>query len=285
MAIEQISNQEFKKIQELVYENIGVNLTAKKKALVVSRLSKRIRDLNFHNFSEYINFVQENPEECEKFLNSITTNVTKFYREKNHFAYLKNVFLPQILKNKNRKNIFCWSAACSTGEEPYTLAIVLHEFFQNKNWKIKILASDINTDVLQRASRGIYKKEKVKNISYDLLTRHFQLGTGPNKGLFKIKKYLRKMVTFKKINLKNKEQYPEKKPDFIFCRNVFIYFNQQTTNSILNNFYQKLPVYGRLFLGHSEKIKTNEHNNRWQLCQPTIYKKQSGVAGSAEKIQ
>ncbi|MFW5988066.1 MAG: CheR family methyltransferase [bacterium] len=280
MGIKKLTDNEFKKIRKLVYENIGVNLTEKKRALIISRLSRRLRKLNLYTFNEYIKYLNNNSEEIETFFNLITTNVTHFFREENHFNYLRDIYLPE-LKQQENKIIRVWSAGCSTGEEPYTLALVLYEYFKEKNHQINILASDINTDVLNRAAIGIYKKEAVENISYEMLTTHFKLGIGKNKGLFKIKDHIKKLVTFKKINLTTVKKFPiKKKLDIIFCRNVFIYFNQKTQRQVLNKFHDYLKANGRLFMGHSERINPEKCGNKcWQMCKPTIYRPILGNKG------
>lgn len=272
-----LSDQDFKKIKEIVFKNIGINLTDKKKALVKSRLSRRLRELNLSSFKEYIKYLRETPTEMEEFANRITTNVTHFFREQNHFDYLENIYLPELVKNKKKRRIRAWSAGCSTGEEAYTIALVLKEFFstESDSWKIEILASDINTEVLEIAARGIFAKKSVSNISYRLLTKYFLLGTGPNRGKFKVRPEIRDLITFRKINLNSEQAYPIAEPlDFIFCRNVFIYFNKNIQASILRRFYYCLLPDSRLFMGHSEKIDpAYSQGDRWKLCAPTIYRR------------
>ncbi|MFW5787136.1 MAG: CheR family methyltransferase [Halanaerobiales bacterium] len=277
MLDNKLSDKEFSRIKKIVFENIGINLTDRKKALVVSRLSRRLRELNFAGFEQYIEYLKDNPAEIEKLSNRITTNVTHFFRERNHFIYLKNIFLPELVKNKGKRVIRAWSAGCSTGEEPYTIALVLKDFFadRDKSWKINILASDINTDVLKTAARGIFSKKSVSKIPYDLLKEYFLLGTGNNQNKFKVKKEIRDLITFRKINLNTGKSYPIGEPlDFIFCRNVFIYFDSDTQARILDRFYNNIYTGGRLFLGHSEKINPAQCQGEcWRLCAPTIYKR------------
>ena len=194
----QLSNEEFDILRKKVYGEIGVNLTDAKKPLTISRLSKRLKELGISTFSQYIKYLEDNQGELEHLFNLITTNVTKFFREEHHFAYLENTFLPwfeeQITQEGLKKEIRVWSAGCSTGEEPYTLAMVLDNYFQHKkDWNIKILASDINTETLSKASKGIYTDKEVEGIPYNYLTKYFQLGTGPNKGLFKVKDQAKKL--------------------------------------------------------------------------------------------
>ncbi len=278
-AKKRISDKNFKAIQDLVYDNIGVNLTDTKRSLVISRLSKRLRKLNLSDFGQYIDYLNQNESELEVMFNLITTNVTRFFREQHHFDYLKEEYFPCVLKeakkNNRPKKLRLWSAACSTGEEPYSLAILAHDFFKGKDWEIEILASDINTEVLNIAQKGIYIREKVEKIPYKLLKEYFRLGTGDNQGLFKVKDKIKNLIKFRKLNLSSNKSYPIRDPlDIIFCRNVFIYFNKETQNRILNKFHRNLIKQGILFMGHSEKIDViNQQKKKWKLLQPTIYQR------------
>ncbi|MCK8816823.1 protein-glutamate O-methyltransferase CheR [Natroniella sulfidigena] len=275
---ERLSEVEFNTIRQLVADSIGVNLTTKKKQLVISRLSKRLRKLGLSDFSQYLELVEEDKKEKEMMFNLITTNVTHFFREEHHFDYLTEELFPQLEEQaeakKKSKRVRIWSAACSTGEEAYSVAIVAADYFRDKGWKIEILASDINTEVLSVAKRGVYSKEQVKKIPYHLLTDYFKLGVGPNQGLLKVKEKLSKMITFYRINLAADRSYPIAEPlDIILCRNVFIYFNQETQNEIINRFYQHLTEGGLLLMGHSEKINLLNQGSKWELIRPTIYQK------------
>lgn len=266
-----LSQVTFKKIQKLIYKEIGVNLKASKKTMVKSRLLKRLRVLNLNSFEEYLDFLNKNSDELVILYNFLTTNVTHFFREDHHFQYMREKVLPELLK-KDKKVIRVWSAGCSSGEEVYTLGIVLKEFFPN-NWTIKILGTDINTEVLKIAKTGIYSDKSVKKIPYKLLRKYFLLGEGKNEGFFKVKKSLTGLVTFGRLNL-NHQTYPIKnKMDIIFCRNVFIYFDKATQNSILRKFYNQLPRRGYLFLGHSESINLNICQDPWRSVFKTTYQK------------
>jgi len=271
----QISDEAFDQISQLVQQKIGLNLTKKKKAMVHSRLAKRIRKLGLDSFDEYYEFLNGNDSELIHLYNMLTTNVTKFFREKYHFDFLQEEVFPQIKADKSKKKVRIWSAGCSSGEEVYSLAISLKEFFNLDEWDIKILATDINTEVLELAKRGIYHQRQIQPIPYKLLTKYFKLGQGQNEGLFKVKNELRNLIIFKKLNLNQNESYPIKsRLDFIFCRNVFIYFKKETRNSILNRFHRHLKRGGYLFLGHSEAINTaGELGRKWRLIRQTTYQK------------
>ena len=267
-----LSNEEFKKLRNFVFQSIGVNLSEAKRALVVSRLSKHIRKKGLHSFTQYLKLVEETEHEKEKLFNLITTNVTNFFREEHHFQFLINEYVPSII-DKHSKTIRVWSAACSSGEEPYSIAMTLEGVLKKeKNIDYKILASDINTEMLHKAKTGIYRHEEVVGISYDHLKTFFKLGQGENKGLFKIKENVQKKIVFQQINLVGKERYPIKdKIDIIFCRNVFIYFSKETQRFLLDRFYEQLSPEGILILGHSESIANNQ--DKWRLINKTIYKK------------
>ncbi len=277
MSNYQISDQVFKRISDLVFDAIGVHLPEKKKAMVNSRLSKRIRKLGLADFDEYCNYLKNNEDELVELYNTLTTNVTKFFREEYHFDFLRQTVFPEIERKKETKQIRVWSAGCSTGEEPYSLAIELKDYFDTDRWDIKILASDINTEALQTAQDGIYRDKQVQRIPYRQLKKYFKLRTTEAGSLFKVKPELKDLVVFKRINLNPKSSYPIKSPlDFIFCRNVFIYFTPQTRQKILQHFHRHLKQKGYLFLGHSESIKQREQNtNRWQSVDKTTYQKLS----------
>ncbi|SJZ40910.1 CheR family methyltransferase [Selenihalanaerobacter shriftii] len=269
-----ISDKAFNQISELMQRTIGLNLSTKKKAMVHSRLSKRLRELNLDSFDEYYQLLNESESELVHLCNLLTTNVTKFFREKYHFQFLQDRVLPQIKADKCNKKIRIWSAGCSSGEEVYSLAIILREFFDD-DWDIKILATDINTEVLRLAKKGIYHQRQIKPIPYKLLTKYFKLGEGKNKGLFKVKQHLNELVVFKRLNLNQSTEYPIKSElDFVFCRNVFIYFKKKTREQVLHRFYNYIKDNGYLFLGHSESINGSSGlAEKWKLIQQTTYQK------------
>lgn len=285
MAIQSfnMNDKDFQTIRKKVYDSIGVNLTDAKRNLVVSRLSRRLRELKLDSFGSYLSYLEGNAQELEILFNRITTGVTKFFRENHHFEFLVEEFLPGYEENLKKTGgefqFRGWSAGCSTGEEPYTLAMVLHHYLstRKKRGSIEILASDINTEVLQKARRGIYKKKEVLDIPYDFLKRYFQLGTGQNEGLLKVKNEISDLISFRQVNLTATHQFPLAKPlTVIFCRNVFIYFNRETQTRLLDAFHQHLIPGGILFLGHSESIPYQSGTTgplKWRLIRQTIYEK------------
>ncbi len=278
----ELTDEDFSFIQDLTYQHIGVNLTEAKRPLLVSRLSKRLKSLGLSSFKEYRVRLQEHPEELEVMANLLTTNVTYFFREDHHFNFLKEEVLPHIEERSDQQchppKIKGWSAGCSTGEEAYSTAIVLDDYFRNRRgWDYKILASDINTQVLEEARKGIYPEEKVKNVPRAMLQRYFKAGTGENTGMFQVKDFLRARVIFTRINLSREEEYPKVEDlDFIFCRNVFIYFDQESQEKILHSFAKRLRPGGHLFLGHSETIDRRfQGGNPWRLVSHTVYRKEA----------
>lgn len=277
-----ITDSEFQIIQQMVYEQTGIKLGQQKKAMVQSRLMKRLKLLNCPNFGKYLKMVKTNPAERTVMFNLLTTNVTKFFRESSHFDFVCDKFLPRFLTGEGKKRpLRVWSAGCSTGQEPYSLAIVLTEYFNaHAGNGFEILASDINTAVLNKAREGIYSWEEVNEIPYDLLRKYFKLGTGINAGVFKAKDVLRQKVSFKYVNLADHQtDFPVGgKYDLIFCRNVFIYFDQETKGRTVKRFYDRLHPGGVLFLGHSESLNLNDAKlGTWSVKQHTVYQK--GVPG------
>jgi chemotaxis protein methyltransferase CheR len=267
-----LSNDEFLQLRQFVLQSIGVNLTDAKRALVVSRLSKRIKSCGLDTFANYLKLVKANKQEEEILFNLITTNVTKFFREDHHFDYITNEFIPRF-KESSAKVVRIWSSACSSGEEPYSIAIALEKALKGKrNLDYKVLASDINTEMLKKAKLGIYRREEVEGVPYEDLKMGFKLGQGENAGFLKIKENLQKKIVFQRINLVSEQHYPLKeKVDIIFCRNVFIYFSKETQKQILDRFYECLQQGGLLMLGHSESIPAAE--GKWRLIEKTIYEK------------
>ncbi|MCL6471580.1 MAG: protein-glutamate O-methyltransferase [Firmicutes bacterium] len=256
-----INDTEFDLLRKLIKEVSGINLSNQKKMLVVARLSKRLRALGMSSFTKYYNYVTKDPagrQELNHLVNRITTNKTDFYRESHHFEFLQDVLLPQLyeegIRSSNRR-LRIWSAGCSSGEEPYTIAITLKEFFKGKlGWDIKVLATDLDTEMLDKAKKGIYDEQAVAPIPPEYLRDYFMRGTGANSGLYKVKDSLKDIIAFRKHNMVS-DDLPAKNPfDIIFCRNVIIYFDEETKEKVINRFYDCLRSNGYLFLGHSESL-------------------------------
>lgn len=273
-----LSNAQFKLFKSLIYDATGINLSDSKKDMLISRLIKRLNELKFNDFTEYYHYLlsEEGRErEFMHFINRITTNKTNFFREKYHFELLAQEILPKIYKEKEKagqKRIRCWSAGCSTGEEAYSIAIVLNEFFKKHHgWDIKILATDIDTECLKTALTGIYDANAIESVSKDFLKKYFNKVNHNYSKSYQIKNILKKNVRVRFLNLFS-DQYPFKYPmDFVFCRNVIIYFKPQDKIEIMKKIHNILDTNGYLFIGHSESLIMM--NKYYSFLKNTVYKK------------
>jgi chemotaxis protein methyltransferase CheR len=271
----EFTEADFIKISRLVYEQCGINLHDGKKELVKARLGKRIREGNFCTFRDYFDYVinDKSGEEMIQLLDSISTNFTHFFRENQHFDYLKNNFIPfqKSRTGRNSKKVRIWSAGCSTGEEPYTIAITLLESLSlGSGWDLKILATDLSTKVLSTAQAGVYLREKVQSLSPDLVRKYFLRGENQWQNYVKIKPLVKSIVTFQRLNFM--ESFSFNEPfDCIFCRNVMIYFDKETRTHLVNRFYKQLEKGGIFFIGHSESLSGMEHP--FHYVKPATYKK------------
>lgn len=266
-----LSDQEFESIRQLVHRHCGINLTPAKKELVRSRLSSLLRRHGLDSFKDYLELLHD-PKSPEfiGFINRLSTNLTSFFREARHFDYLESVYLTaRLAQAPAALRLRGWSAACSTGEEPYSLAMVLHEkLARHPGADVKLLASDISTSVLEKARAGRYAREQLKTVPPQLARRHFAAVAGAKEGLFEVGPHLKKMVHFKQINLV--DGWPFITPlDFIFCRNVFIYFDKATHNRLVARFHELLKPGGLLFVGHSETLTSLNHS--FKSAGPAIY--------------
>ncbi len=264
-----LTADEFTQITDMVYHACGIVLGEHKKEMVYSRLARRIRALKLKSFSQYLAYLETHKEqEFSHFINSITTNLTSFFREPYHFDSLKNDIIPELLKtNSKSRRVRVWSAGCSTGEEPYSIAMTLHSRFPS-NWDVKILATDLDSNVLEKASAGEYSASSVTGIDDELIKRWFL--RSKNQETFKIKPELRKMISFKRLNLL--QQWPMNGLfDVIFCRNVVIYFDKQTKETLFERYADMLHSHGHLFLGHSESM--SKHQTCFTALGQTMYRK------------
>lgn len=269
-----LSDQEFKLFQKIIYRETGINMSDKKKRLVIARLSKRLRALKLDNFTQYHEYLNESPyaqNEIVNLINRVTTNKTDFFREKHHFDFLSNNIFPKIIiesKNTGIKRLRVWSAGCSTGEEPYSLAMTISESFKNeRGWDIKILATDLDTEVLQKANQGIYPTQSISPITREYVSRYFNRKADG----YEISQQIKSMISFRKLNLML-PVFPMKKPfDVIFCRNVIIYFDHETKINLLKKFYAHLKNDGYMFIGHSESLRNMKEH--FKYIKNTIYQK------------
>ncbi|OPL15975.1 MAG: hypothetical protein AVO39_06845 [delta proteobacterium MLS_D] len=267
----ELRNADFEKISRFVYEFCGINLHDGKRELVKARLGKRLRQGEFSSFSDYFKFVMtdEGTDELVEMIDSLSTNLTSFFREPAHFERLTEI-LKDMATSKKKLTLRFWSAGCSTGEEPYTLAIVVQEALAGRNDDVKILATDISTKVLRKAVTAIYDENKIRNISQPLLRKYFLRGTGSRNGQYRVKSDITEMVRFMRFNLKDSTVFSETF-DVIFCRNVMIYFDTPTQQALIDRFYDCLRPGGYLFVGHSEGLTGLKH--RFRYIVPSVYRR------------
>ena len=269
-----ITDKDFDTLRKLVNYYTGITLSNAKRELIYSRLANRLRKNNLKKFSDYCRLLQEDTEgdEVAFFRNAITTNLTSFFREPHHFDYLKNTILPGY-KNEpiQKKRCRIWSAGCSTGEEPYSIAMTIKE--SNKltpECDLKILATDIDSAVLANAVDGNYPEEKTRNLSPHRLKMWFSSKRKTKDSNIQVSDDLKKYITFKQLNLMH--EWPMKGPfDVIFCRNVLIYFSKPTQRVLIERFANLLSDDGYLFIGHSESLF--KISDRFKLMGQTIYQK------------
>lgn len=268
-----LSDHDFQYLRQLVRRETGIVITDAKREMIYSRLVRRLRSLKLRDFEEYCRLLEKDAEgELNAFTNAITTNLTSFFREPHHFAYLQDVVIPELLRrNAASRRIRIWSAGCSTGEEPYSIAIAVAEVLPvAADWDWRILATDIDTDVLAKAERGIYAEERVAGISQLRLRRWFLRGSGDNRGMVQVAATLRDKISFRRLNLM--EEWPVRGPiDVQFCRNVVIYFDKNTQRRIFDQFAERMADDCCLFIGHSETLF--KITDRFELMGQTIYRK------------
>ena len=265
-----LSDREFEEIRRLVREHTGIALAESKRELVYSRLVRLLRRLSLRTFGDYLDLLGGGePAELEEFANAITTNLTSFFREGHHFEFLADTVLPAIEKrNADSRRVRIWSAGCSTGEEPYSIAIALNEAMARfRGWDVRILATDLDSSVVAHAQAGVYKAERFAKMSDARRSRWFE-ETEP--ATFTASAALRSLITFRQLNLMH--EWPFKGPfDVIFCRNVVIYFDKATQRQLFDRMARMQRGDDHLFIGHSESLF--KVSDRYQLIGKTIYRK------------
>lgn len=243
---------DFERVRQLIYKHAGISLAPIKQDMVYSRLARRLRALGIGTFNDYLSYLESgaHPEEWETFVNSLTTNLTSFFREAHHFEILHKQLI-----GLTRRPIRIWCSAASTGEEPYTLAITACEAFGTLTPPVQILASDIDTNVLKTAERGLYPLERVERLAPDRLQKFFLKNSGTQAGFMQVRPELQRLLTFTRVNLLDASWPQVKGPfDALFCRNVMIYFDKPTQYQILKKFVPLLTPDGLLYAGHSESF-------------------------------
>ena len=269
----EISDAEFTRLVKFMYDNFGINLSAKR-VLVQGRLGNYLRERNFKSYDEYLDTVisDKTGAEVNTILNKLTTNHTFFMREPEHFSYMNEVVLPYAKSDCKDHVMRLWSAACSSGEEVYTMAMVIDKFLgpDKPNWDTRILASDISQNVIGMAKAGVYQEEDMKGLSNDWKRRYFNKLTD---GSYEICQAIKDEVIFKTFNLMDPmpDKYKAKPFDLIFCRNVMIYFDIPTKNALVNRFYDVVKPGGYFFIGHAESV--NRQDTQFEYIKPAIYRK------------
>ncbi|MBC8318400.1 MAG: protein-glutamate O-methyltransferase CheR [Desulfobulbaceae bacterium] len=270
-----LTDKEFEKFSILIFDKTGIHLKSEKKELLNARLGKRLRARQVNSYQQYYDIVMNDSSGSElvHLINSVSTNFTSFFREKAHFDFLTSDVLPKFVNSggRNPRNLTVWSSACSSGEEPYTLAMVIDQFMRSSpGVSCSIMATDISTKVLGAAEKGVYPLERVEKMPKNFLHTYFQRGVGQCSGYVKVKPNIRDLVTFKRFNLM--DQFPwQGEIDVIFCRNVMIYFNKETQDELVRKFYDCLSPGGFLFIGHSESL--GNIKSKFKPAATTVYQK------------
>ncbi len=275
-----LSDSDFRRLSGLIHTECGIKMPEVKKVMLAARLHKRLRNLGIGTFNEYCQYLfspQGVENELYHLIDAVTTNKTDFFREPAHFEFLTRTALPEIIVRKGGgflKKLMIWSAGCSTGEEPYTLAMVIKEFAERHpgfSFDCSILATDISTRVLEKARHAVYDAERALPVPELLKKKYLLRSRDRNRGLVRIVPELRKMVRFRRLNFIENDFGMREMLDIIFCRNVIIYFDRSTQAGLLNKFCGQLVPGGYVFMGHSETL----HGLDVPLVQvaPTVYRK------------
>lgn len=266
------TERDFRKVRELAAEHTGIVLTEAKEDMVYSRLAPRVRARRLKDFRSYLDqlLASNDPDEMTDFINAITTNLTSFFREPHHFDYLRKTLLPALLQSKaGSRKLRIWSAGCSTGPEPYSIAMVVRETVPD-DWDVKILATDLDTNVLQTGANGVYAEEQVTGVPKAMMKRWFLKGKDGMAGKVRARQELRDMISFRQLNLL--KEWPLKGPfDILFCRNVIIYFDKPTQKVLMNRYADMLAANGHLFIGHSETLY--RVSDRYESLGQTMYRR------------
>ena len=273
----EFTERDFSQVRKLIYEHAGISLSENKQDMVYSRLSRRLREKGLSRFAEYLELLETaDAEEWQAFTNALTTNLTSFYRESHHFPILAEHLA--LRRRAGGEPLTVWCCAASTGEEPYTIAMTAIEALKDSAPNVRILATDLDTNVLAKADAGVYDLERIEAVTAERTKRFFLRGKGANAGVVKVRPELRKLITFRQQNLLD-EKWPVRGPfDAIMCRNVMIYFDKETQRQILEKFAPLLRADGLLFAGHSESFFHSAH--LFKLRGKTVYE----LAGKAQGL-
>ncbi len=269
----EISDSEYRDISNFMRQNYGIKLGEEKKSLVSGRLHNLLIEKKFKSFSEYYDYVlsDKSGDALTELINRITTNYTYFMREPNHFDYLKDIALPNLTQDSNNRDLRIWSAGCASGEEAYTIAMVLQDYMKinNKFVNAKILATDISNKALVSAQKAEYPKESIDTLPLKWKTEYFTIGSNDK---IIVNDKTKNMVKLAYLNLMDTHFPFKKKFHVIFCRNVMIYFDNEKKDNLVERFYDALEPGGYLFIGHSEAL--NRDKTRLKYIKPAIYRKE-----------
>jgi chemotaxis protein methyltransferase CheR len=270
-----LSEKDYDFIIRLVYEHSRINLGEGKRELVTARLGKRLRSLKLNTYGEYCDLLRtpQGEEELVNLIDSISTNHTFFFREIKHFEFLEQEIIPKFCTREQGGGTFrVWSAASSSGEEPYSIAILLSEYFANKpTWQWEVQATDISTKILAKARDGVFAEDRLREVKPDLLRKYFQKGIGKWEGHFRMKEFVRQKVHFHHLNLLQPTYPFQHAFPIIFCRNVMIYFDRPTQEQLVKKLTDLLLPGGYLLVGHSESLTGIKHSLK--AVKPAIYMK------------
>jgi chemotaxis protein methyltransferase CheR len=273
---EMISNTDFGRLRRLIYEQSGINLTSDKKTMLELRIKRRLRALNLNSYAQYCEYLfahQGQKQEIVHLIDVVTTNKTDFFREPGHFEVLVQKSIPDVVAgNESGRQLLVWSAACSTGEEPYTLAMVLNDYaLAHPGFRFRVLATDISTAVLAKAKLGVYSDEVVRPVPPDMRRKYFMRSRDPDSKVLRVVPELRQLVEFRRLNFMETDFGLSEKAHIIFCRNALIYFDRPTQEKILQKLTCHLVPAGYLFVGHAETL--HDMNIPVAPVAPALYRK------------
>ncbi|HEU0264929.1 MAG TPA: CheR family methyltransferase [Geobacterales bacterium] len=269
------THRDFERIRKMIYGHAGISLNDSKADMVYSRLTRRVRSKGMVSFADYLDHLEQEGDETEweLFVNALTTNLTSFFRESHHFP----IMCKHLKQVAAKRPLRLWSCASSTGEEPYSMAMAAVEQFNTFLPPVEILATDLDTNVLEAAQRGVYPYERVARLDSEQLRRFFLRGEGNNAGMVRVKSELQRLITFRQLNLLTATWPITGRFDVIFCRNVMIYFDKPTQRKILERFARVIAPDGLLFAGHSESFL--HAADIFQSCGRTVYRPIQAEAG------
>lgn len=273
----EISDKEFEQLTQYIKKNYGIHLKQEKRSLVTGRLTNLLINEGFSSFTEFYEHLvnDQTGKSATDLINRITTNHTYFMREKEHFSFFEKVVMPYLVETVKNRDLRIWSAGCSSGQEAYTLTMLMKEYFNGKDegWDTTILATDISMKALDAAKKGVYPLEALEPLPPTWRTKYFMKNL-PEAGKVTIKEEIKKQVVFGKFNLLEDRNRFKKPFDVIFCRNVMIYFDEKTKAALIERFYKMLKPGGYLFIGHSETV--DRRYSKFAYVKPATYRKREG---------